>query len=485
MTKAKLILFIAVVLALFTRGYQYKERFAYDHDTDLSSWIVKDVVVDRHHRLIGQLTSAPGVFIGSLFYYSLIPFYLVDDLDPFNIVYYSWIIGVLGVLSIYFVVSRIHGTKAGLISSFIYALSFGLSTTERQVVPTIGIFLWSIWFYFAIYRLFEGNKRSLILHAILFSLAWHIQFNLVILAVLVIIGILKNIRKFKVTDFFIPILVFTIMSLPLIMFEVRHNFSQTNALFGSVHGAEAVKRAPQEKLTHVIEYVSRNVNYNFYEKPERVPTFLLTGLLTIATFYLLISRRLPVKSGFIFLSWFALFITLFVIHPINLSEYYLNALNVIWFIIASVILAQFSSYLVIVPLVVMLIFGGHNLSRVLNSNVNKNGYFQKIHLIEAIKSDATSRGYPCIAVSYIVNPGYDLGYRFLLWRAGLKTAAVSTNAPVYSIVFPLSRVDSFDMSFGALGLVLPDYGKYTDQSVAQSCAGDDYNTTYPMFGFTK
>ena len=72
--KSKILLFLVLILGLLTRSYQLRERFGYTHDNDLAGWIVKDIVVDRHLRLIGQLTSSPGIFIGPLFYYLQIPF---------------------------------------------------------------------------------------------------------------------------------------------------------------------------------------------------------------------------------------------------------------------------------------------------------------------------------------------------------------------------------------------------------------------------
>src|SRR5689334_10511821 len=77
-----MLLLLILLLATFFRTYHLVPRFEFAHDGDLYSWIVKDVVVDHHLRLIGQLTSAPGIFIGPGFYYALIPFFLLFNMDP-------------------------------------------------------------------------------------------------------------------------------------------------------------------------------------------------------------------------------------------------------------------------------------------------------------------------------------------------------------------------------------------------------------------
>ena len=60
-----------------------------------------------------------------------------------------------------------------------------------------------------------------------------------------------------------------------------------------------------------------------------------------------------------------------------------------------------------------------------------------------------------------------------------------SGSPVYSIVFPHDKVNRLDKFFGALGLVLPDYGKYTKEEIEKSCSGANSNLTEPMFGYTE
>src|SRR3989338_11223175 len=108
-------LFIVLILALITRGYQLQARFLYSHDNDLASWIVKDIVVDRHLRLIGQLTSSPGIFIGPLFYYLLIPFYLAARMDPVGSLAFSLLVGLATVTSIYWVLNTLFRDRKSVV----------------------------------------------------------------------------------------------------------------------------------------------------------------------------------------------------------------------------------------------------------------------------------------------------------------------------------------------------------------------------------
>lgn len=105
------------------------ERFEFAHDGDLYSWIVKDILVDQHIRLIGQLTSAPGIFIGGLFYYLLIPFFLLFNRDPIGVIFFSVITGLSTMLSYYFVFIKLFKKEAGFIWILVVVLFFGLTTS--------------------------------------------------------------------------------------------------------------------------------------------------------------------------------------------------------------------------------------------------------------------------------------------------------------------------------------------------------------------
>ena len=117
-SKSRIFLITIFVLGIFMRTYQLVARYGYDHDNDLASWIIKDIVVDKHLRLVGQLTSAPGIYIGPLFYYALIPFYLLTRMDPVGGLGLSVIIGAASLFSLYYVVNKLHGRKIAVTTTF-------------------------------------------------------------------------------------------------------------------------------------------------------------------------------------------------------------------------------------------------------------------------------------------------------------------------------------------------------------------------------
>src|SRR5690349_21441940 len=102
-------LFIILLIGLFLRGYKVIDRFQFAHDGDLYSWMVKDVVVDHHIRLIGQITSTPGIFIGPIFYYSIIPFFMLTKMYPLGVVYFGLLLSMITLVSYYYIFSKSFG----------------------------------------------------------------------------------------------------------------------------------------------------------------------------------------------------------------------------------------------------------------------------------------------------------------------------------------------------------------------------------------
>lgn len=117
--------------------------------------------------------------------------------------------------------------------------------------------------------------------------------------------------------------------------------------------------------------------------------------------------------------------------------------------------------------------------------INRSGYKYKKALVKEIKADASSHGFECVSVSYITDPGLDKGYRYFFWLYGMHVNNPDSKSPVYTIVYPLKPIFKVDKTFGSIGLIYPDYWRYSDDQVKISCLGEDSNLTDPMQGFTK
>jgi hypothetical protein len=482
---------LLVVLAFFLRTYKAEAFFNYAHDNDLASWIIKDVLVNHHLRLIGQQTSVLGIFIGGLFYYLQIPFYLLGQMDPFYVVYLTVALGILSVISFFFVFSKIFDYKVGFIAALIYSVSKLIVFSDRQVFPTMPVMLWTVWYLYDLHLIYKGRqKEGFVLFGILFALIWHINIALYIIIPLAVLSWFLSKKKIEWKHLLLGIGLSAVLNLPLIMFEMRHGFQQTKSIIVSLTTQNNL--IPETatgfaKLDRVVQLVEKNTSYIFLPSLSNIPIQTAFCLLIGIFIFLVIKKKISLDKILIFVLWQILYIAFFSINSLNVSEYYLDGMNVIWIAISAVFLAYLFEQKLLKIIIILTItsYSVWNTILILNPPLSKNGYIYKKAIIKYIKEDSMKHNYPCVSVSYITDPGYNLGYRYLFYISDMHANQPKSGSPVYTIVFPLSLVDKFDQRFGDLGLILPDYKKYNQKNVEKSCQGENANLTDPMFGYTE
>ena len=488
-TKNNLILIGILLIGLFLRTYQLRERFLYSHDQDLAGWFIKDVVIDKHLRLIGQETSTQGIFIGPFFYYLQIPFYLFSNMDPIGGTYLVTFLGLLTIVSIYFVFSQIFDKKVGLIGAFIYAVSFYTVNNDREVVPTMPVILWSVWFLYGLNLLLKNEqKKAFLVFGILVGLIWHINFALILPIILIPVTLYLSGKKLEYKNLISGLIALLITSLPLLLFEVRHGFQQTKAIFYSLTTPQSdTIFSGYEKFQRVCFLMSKNIHGLFmgtfpWFSFENVSIIFLAILI-----FLIVKKIIDRRLLFLAVIWILIYIFFFSSYSKIVSEYYLNGATIIWILTFSIFIWQLLKRNEIRHFGVMILslFFIFNLNKFFSYNLNESGYIQRKDIVSEIKRNSKDRGYSCVSVSYITDPGYNLGYRYFFWLENMQVINPDSGAPVYTIVFPLKPIFVTDVNKGAIGFIYPSYKSYTKEGVEESCSGENSNLTDPLFGFTK
>ncbi len=321
MKRTYILLGIILLIGIFFRSYKIVEWFEFAHDGDLYSWIVKDIVIDHHFRLIGQLTSAPGIFIGSLFYYSLIPFFLISKMDPIGVSILGILVGIFTILSYYFILSKLFNKTAGIVAAFLHAVLISAIGFDRWIVPTLPTKLWAIWYFYALIMISRGNFSVLPILGVLIGLIWQIHIALfpALLAVPVALFFARKLPNLKqIILFFIAHLV---TSLPLILFEVKYRFMQTQSLLVNLSSTKEGEIGLR-KLMLVLEMISKNTA-SLFLSPQSIPSILRLPFLFIilSSVYLLIKyRQIKIKEVLIIFIWLASIILFFSFSHTHQSE---------------------------------------------------------------------------------------------------------------------------------------------------------------------
>lgn len=477
-------LVLIILVGFLFRVYRLEDFYTFEHDQDLYSWIVKDILVDNHFRLIGQLTSVDGVFIGPIFYYLLVPFYFLFNMNPLSTYIPITAISLFTIFSFYYVISRHFNKILGLIAAFVYATSLGTVFFDRWIVPTQPTILWSIWYMHGLLSVRQENgKHIVILFAILIGLIWHIHIALLPLLMLIPISyyllgngkLLKS--KIKKKDIFIGFVIFLFLTVPFWIFEIRHGFQQANGFLkglteerGEVEGTY--------RLIKTYANLSRSLASVFYIPAQSIIVLFLPIIFLIVLFKSkILKTQITIFVVWILLSFLSLFLS-----KRNISEYYFANLVPIWVLSISLAIFNLFKFSKKFTIFLLLTFFSTNALILITRPVAIDSYYQKERVVEFIKQHTNSRNYACISINYIAEFGTGVGFRYLFWLNNLHLINPGIEVPVYNIVIPWTKSkDEIDVKYGNYGVILPTKDRFNDQQICN----DPKNQLLPLLGFTK
>lgn len=487
--KSLLILIFILFIGLFFRIYQPISRFEFAHDGELYSWFVKDVVVNGHLRLVGQLTSAPGIFIGPFYYYLLIPFFVLFDMDPVAGIIPNAIIGFITIFSYYYLFAKLYNKYIGLFASFIYAISLHMVSLDRRVVPSTPTNLWAIWYFYVIVMIIRGNFQVLPLLGVLLGLIWHIHVAILpsLIAIPIAFAFAKKLPSLKQVGLFLTALFIT--SLPLIVFEARHNFQQTFALIGNFSGDHGGGTGIY-KFLQVLEMVNRSVSAIFFDPtlPKITSNILFTIAILLAGLALVKKKIAKYQEISTFYIWILGVILFFTFSSTLISGYYFANMEVVFvFIVASLLYLVFNASkfgkIAVVTILAGLLL--RNLYGFTTDYIYHKGYVERKAVADFIANDAKTKNYPCISITYITAIGENTGFRYFLWLNKIKLKHPGGIPPVYNIVLPDElALGEIDAKFGHIGIILPKKVAAMPE-IQKACLGEDTNLTDPLFGYTE
>lgn len=476
---------IILVLALFFRVYNFEKSFSFAHDQDLYSWIAKDIVVNGHMRLVGQVTSVDGVFIGPIYYYLMAFSYWLFGMNPLGVLPILTIIGVFTVWSFYFIVKKFFGEKSGLIAAFIYAVSVGAAFFDRWSVPTQPTMLWSVWFIYVILDLFRGNKKSLLLYAFLVGIVWNVHIALLPILPLPFISYLigKNFKGKYNKEFWrlmvLSAVVFLVSCSPFFIFEIKHNFSQIKSTVVAMK-KDLGGPTGMVKIRKVINASGKEMQQKIVFGYERVAVeyFWLVWIFLVTM--VLKFKKMSVKELILVNSWVLLIMLAQYTSKRQVSEYYFSNLFPLFVVLAGVYFGSFNKARCLV--IVAIIYLGFNLWWLIKKSDVDHSYFYKRELVEYISKKVKDKGYPCISINYIADFGAGVGFRYLFWYNGVQVVKSNPAVMGYDIVVPYNISESeISRRFGRFGII-----EHRDLEVIDADICNDKRLELePLLGYTE
>ncbi|OGK56910.1 hypothetical protein A3J15_00735 [Candidatus Roizmanbacteria bacterium RIFCSPLOWO2_02_FULL_38_10] len=223
--------FVGVVLLLiigtFLRFYQFPNFVTFLGDQGRDAIIVKRILTFEHFPAIGAPTSYGQVYLGPFYYYFIAPWLLLFNFNPLGLAFGVATISIFFILLSYFIAKHLYDRQTALIFTFLITFSVPLILLSRfSWNPNLAPVFSLITFYFMIKAIRTPEKKYFVLAGIFTALLVQLHYlGLLLLPVFLYMFIHKKIKaSLKNVNLLWFYLSFLIVNLPLVIFDLRHDF---------------------------------------------------------------------------------------------------------------------------------------------------------------------------------------------------------------------------------------------------------------------
>lgn len=223
-------LILILLVGAFLRLYKINQYMTFLGDEGRDVIIVRNLLVHADPILIGPGTSVGGMYLGPLYYYFMAPFLLLANFSPIGPAVGVALLGVVTIYLVFIVGKDMFNKKTGLFASALFAISptvitYSHSSWNPNIMPFFAILsVYSMW------RVWKFKKYNwLFVSAISFAFVLQSHYLGVLLAP-VLIGYWFFTRVPKRYSL-ISILLFTFLMSPLLIFDIRHDWMNSRALY--------------------------------------------------------------------------------------------------------------------------------------------------------------------------------------------------------------------------------------------------------------
>lgn len=217
-----------LLLGLLLRLYRFPELFYYTMDEEVMNLIQRNIVLGKHFPLIGSV-SPLSTYLTPYFYYFGAFILWISKLNPLGQGIFAAILGTFNIGLIYYIGNKIFGRTIALFSSIIYSSSFLITIFDRRYWHlSLGPFL-SLLVFLSLYKIKQGSVKYIYLLTSALIIGWSSDYTNIILFVYSFIFWVVFRLPVKRREILLAILIFVFSNLPLVLFDLRHDFLNTKS----------------------------------------------------------------------------------------------------------------------------------------------------------------------------------------------------------------------------------------------------------------
>jgi 4-amino-4-deoxy-L-arabinose transferase-like glycosyltransferase len=335
-----IILLVAACLRLW--GIWRLGFFTYDQARD--ALYIKRILVEHKLRLIGTQSSIPGLFTGPAYYYLMAPFLWFFKLNPVGIDIGTAIIGIVTVGLVYFLVKTFTRDQfSALVIAFLYSLQPQIVSQSRFAWNPNTMPFFCLLFIGGLF--WVGNKDSLgwLLVLPVLAILCQLHYSAVCLMPVLILFILIFRKKIKPDKWLVvSFLLFLLIMLPLLFFELRHEFINTKAVLGYLKGGAIGEIPPPPFLPGLWEKLRFLLVEMVFGIKDGLASLLLMLIIFGLSVLIYLRRKVFRLPLFLILSWLIFGVFVASLYQGSFFNFYLTFLYPAGFLLIGILISFLS-----------------------------------------------------------------------------------------------------------------------------------------------
>ncbi len=241
----KLLLVVILLTAAFLRLYRIQDYMTFLGDEGRDVLVVYGIL-HGHLTLLGPTASVGGFFLGPIYYYFMAPFLWLFNYNPVGPAVMVALFGIATVWLVYKFSEEFFGKEVGIISSLLYAISPLVIEYSRSSWNPNPLPFFSLLGLYVLYRgVVSGKLRNFFIAGILLGISMQLHYLATFLALIMILYVLFseifrikndwiNLIKSLLIKYLYSFAGFLIGWSLFLAFEIRHGFPDFKSIINFI-----------------------------------------------------------------------------------------------------------------------------------------------------------------------------------------------------------------------------------------------------------
>lgn len=250
-----ILLVVLVIIGVALRLWRLPELFHFTYDEEIIAFVGKRMFVNLHIPLIGGVTPM-HIHLAPYFYWLSGVILFFSRLNPLGWGVAAALLAGITMMLLYLAGSRIFGSKVGIIAIFLYAFSFNQNIFDRHYWGLSFNGILSLLVFLSLYELSTGNHRFAYLLAGALAFGFHTDPSTIVLFVLTVLAWVTFKIRLPGQVLVKAGLIFLLSFFPLLVFDLRHDFSNSRGIFQYIDEVRAGRHGVVERnISAVLAFV--------------------------------------------------------------------------------------------------------------------------------------------------------------------------------------------------------------------------------------